>query len=265
MVCCVCAGDSTQSWLETGYVPPVGYSLQHQGSGVSQQGLLTSPGFVKGQSEHQDSDNGPQGLVNGPQGLVNGTAKPHVGFRHQRQTDNPFVDEHWPFTPMAAEPNNGGHALYGNGQYEHLPFDKPATTAAGPLACMGSNLSQQGSAGLIRYGSGDQFTHNNTHTGSLVGRFGAGMVRQGSSPAPGTPFFLHGMSLPWGHPRLGQQQLDPSLTAAASAATANSLVMHGPHSLLERPGPGKHPSALLQMLFSVLSDLTTLSSLASLS
>ena len=224
-----------------GYVPPVGYGLQHQGSGVSQQGLLTHAGCINGQSAllngHQDSHDGPQGLVNGPQGLVNSTAKRDVGFRHQRQTDNPFVDERWPFTPMAAEPNHGGHAPYGNGHYEHLPFDNHAV---GPLARMGSNLSHQGSAGLIRFGSGDQYAHSTTHAGSLADRFGAGVVRQGSSPAPGTPFFLHGMAMPWGHPGLGQQQPIPPLTEAAPAATASSLVMHGPHSLLERPGPGEH-------------------------
>ena len=225
------------------YALPVGYGLQHQGSGVSQQGLLTSPGFVTAHSAllngHQDSDNGPQGLVNG-------TANAKVGFRHQRQTDNPFADERWPFTPMVAEPNYGGHAPYGNGQYEHLPFDSRARSAVGPLARMGSNLSQHGSAGLIRFGSGDQYAQNIAHAGLLQDRFGAGMMRQASSPAPGMPFFLQGMAAPWGHPGLGQQQPDRSLTAAASAATANSLVMHGPHSLLERPGPGEHPSALLQ-------------------
>ena len=227
-----------------GYAPPLGHGLQHQGSGVSQQGLLTNQGYANGQPTlvggHQDFDNGPQGLVNS-------TAKGNVGFRHQRQTDNPFVDERWLFTPMAAEPNNGGHAPYGNGRYEHLPFDNHATSTVGPLARMGSNLSQQGSAGLIRIGSGDQYTHSTTHAGSLANRFGAGMVRQGSSPAPGMPFFLHGIAMPWGHPGLGQQQPVPSLTSAASAATENSLVMHGPHSLLERPGPGEHLTALLQI------------------
>ena len=244
MLRCVHSGDSNQSWLEMGYAPPVGYGLQHQGSGVSQQGLLSNPGFVNGHSAllngHQDCNDGPQGLVSGPQGLVNSTAKGSVGFRHQRQTDNPFVDERWPFTPMAAELNNGGHAPYGNGQYEHLAFDNRAMTAVGPVARMGSNLSRQGSAGLIRFGSGDQYAYSTTHAGSLGDRFGAGMVRQGCSPAPGMPFFLHGMAMPWGHPGLGQQQPALSLTDAASAATANSLVMHGPHSLLERPGPGEH-------------------------
>lgn len=221
-----------------GYVPPVGHGLQHQGSGISQQGLLTNQGYAHGQpalvNGHQGFDN------NGPQGLVNKTATGNVSFRHQRQTDNPFVDERWPFMPMAAEPNNGGHAPYGNGRYEHLLFDNGATSTVGPLARMGSGLSQQESAGLIRLGSGDEYAHSTTHDGSLADHDGSGMVRQGSSHAPGMPFFLHGMAMPWGNTGLGQQQLIPSLTAAASAATANTLVMHGPHSLLERPGPGEH-------------------------
>ena len=250
------SGDSNQSWLEMGYAPPIGYGLQHQGSGVSQHGLLTNQGLVNSQqvlgNVYQEPGNGPQGLVsgsqglvNGPHGLVNSTAKSNVGIRHQRQTDNPFVDERWPFTPMAAEPNNGGHTPYGNGYYEHLPFDNRATSAVGPLARMGSSLSHQGSAGLIRFGSGDQYAQGTlVPPGSLADGFGAGMVRQASSPAPGMPFFLHGMAMPWGNPSLGQQ-LAPAKTAADSAAAANSLVMHGPHSLLERPGPGEPANALL--------------------
>lgn len=223
---------------------------------MSQHALLTNQGFASGQpalsdGHHEEPDTGaPLGLVNRPQGLVNSMAKGHVGFRHQRQTDNPFVDERWPFTPMAAEPNNGGHAPYGNGPYGnghhgHLRFGHHATSAVGLQPHMGSNLSQQGSAGLIRFGSGDQYPHGGiSHPWQLADRFGAGMVRQGSSPAPGTPFCLHGMGMPWGHPGLGQQPMSSSLTAASSAAAANSLVMHGPHSLLERPGPGEHPTAL---------------------
>lgn len=231
-----------------GYAPPVGQGLQHQGSGMSQHGLLTNQGFAPGQPAlidgHEELATAPLGLVNRPQGLVNGMATGHMGFRHQRQTDNPFEDERWPFTPMAAEPNNGGHAPYGNGRYDHLRSGDRATSAVWPQPRMGSHLSQQESAGLIRFGSGDQYPHGAlSHPRQLGDHFGAGMARQGSGPAPGTPFFLHGMGMPWGHPGLRQQPVS-SLTAAASAAIADSLVMHGPHSLLERPGPGEHATAL---------------------
>lgn len=218
------SGDSNQSWLEMPYAPPLGYTLQHQGSGVSQQGLLTNQGY-------HEPGNGPQGLVNGPQGLFNGLAKNNLGFRHQRQTDNPFVDERWPFTPMAAEPNNGGHAPYGNENYQHVPFTSRATSAAvGPLARMGST-------GLIRFGSGDQYAHGiMSQPGSLPDHFGAPLMRQASSPVSGMPW--HGPAVPWGSARL-RQELAPGMTASESAALGNTLVMHGPHSLLERPGPGE--------------------------
>lgn len=249
---CTRPGDSNQSWLEMGYAPPVSHALQHQGSGISQHGLLTNQGFASGQPAPIDGpeepDSVPLGLVNRPQGLVNSMANGQLGFRHQRQTDNPFTDERWPFTPMAAEPNNGGHAPYGNAHYDHLWYDHRATSAVVPQPGMGSKLSRQGSAGLIRFGSGDQHAHGVSHPRQLADHVGAGLVRQGSSPAPGTPFFLHGMGMPWGHPGLGQQPVS-SLTTATSAATANSLVMHGPHSLLERPGPGEHPTALPRTAF----------------
>ena len=253
-VCCVCSGDSNQSWLENPYAPPLGYALQHQGSGVSQQGLLPNQGMMNGYHDNDYPGNGPQGLVNGhqglvnnPQGLVNGLqglvnspAKNNLGFRHQRQTDNPLADERWPFTPMAAEPNHGGHAPYGNEAYQHLPFSTRATSAVGPLARMGSG-------GLIRFGSGDQRAHGTVgHSGLLPGQsFGAGLMRQASSPASGMPLHGAAAAMPWGPAGFRQQ---PALerTASNSAASGHSVIMHGPHSLLERPGPGEQQNRLLR-------------------
>lgn len=236
-MCCACAGDSNQSWLEMPYAPPLGYGLQHQGSGVSQQELLTNQGMVNG---YHDPGNAPQGLVKGPQGLVNSPAKNNISFRHQRQTDNPFVDERWPFTPMAAELNHGGHAPYGNESYQNLPFNNRAASALGPLA-------RTGSAGLIRFGSGDQRAHGTvSHPGLLPGQgFGGGMTRHASSPVSGMPPHGATAAMPWGSPGFRQQ---PALerTASHSATSGNSVVMHGPHSLLERPGPGKQANTPLQ-------------------
>ena len=195
---------------------------------MSQQGLLGVPGPV----------NSPHGPINGYHETANG---PQGLFRHQRQINNPFADDRWPFIPMSADHNNADHVPYSNGTLTHLPADRAASTA-GPLRRMGSNLSRQGSAGLIRFGSGDQHGHGATHQhGSMDHRYGfdhigAGMIRQASSPAPEMP--LHGMGMPWVHAGF-QSQWAPAVTAADSQATASSFLMHGPHSLLERPGPGK--------------------------
>ena len=231
-------GDSNQSWLDAAYAPPLGHALQHQGSNVSQQGLLANQGLVSGH----------EGLVNGPQGLVKG----HGAVRHQRQADNPFVDERWPFTPMAAEPNyhNGGYAPYSNPNYAQSQFQNPAASAVGPLNRWGSQQSQQGSTGLTRYGSGDQYAHGTTfHHGLMTNQVGAGMMRQASSPSPGMPLKSYGMPLSLSG--FGPNWM-PATAAAGSSAAANSLVMHGPYSLLERPGPGElmsnTPLCLLGML-----------------
>ena len=58
------------------------------------------------------------------------------------------------------------------------------------------------------------------------------MLRQASSPGQ------FGLGMPW-HTSEMEQQWAPMLTAAGAAASAGSLVMHGPHSLLERPGQGE--------------------------
>ena len=212
--------------METAYAPPVGYALQHQGSDLSQQGLLVNPG-----------------LVNGDQGLVNGYHRsPHaagqqpnnqanMAFRHQRQTDNPFVDERWPFIPMAAETKAVGHIPYATGQYEHLPYSSHERPAIGQLARARSDVSRQGSAGLFNFGSGDQYFTAAQHLSHAQ----PGMVQQASSPRPAPGRASIGPATPWAPAVVASQW---SSAAANSAASGNSLVMHGTHSLLERPGPG---------------------------
>ena len=222
------AGDSNQSWMEMGYVPPVGHTLQRHGSSMSQtlphaqgqnpasQGLANgSTGLVKAGS----------GLVNGSLGPVNVPAKHNAAVRHQRWNDNPFVDQRWPFTPMEAEQQDPTAAFPG---YERLPFDNRPGSPAANLRRAVSNLSRQGSA-LIRNGSGDQYMTNQQWI--VRNRNGAGMMRQASSPGQfGLGMPLPGLEMPW------EQQWAPALPAAA--AVADSLVIHGPHSLLERQGPG---------------------------
>ena len=115
-----------------------------------------------------------------------------------------------------------------NGSFDQLPFDNRPASTAGPLRRAGSNMSRQES-GLIRFGSGDQYVMN--QHGHIVNQMGQGMTRQVSSPGQiGTQMPLHASGMPW------QQQWAPALSA--SDAAPDSLVIHGPHSLLEQPRPG---------------------------
>lgn len=194
------------------YAPPGVYTLHRHGSNMSQEAGSSS-----------------QGLISANPGLVQDTVKSNGTARHQRWSDNPFVDQRWPFTPLLAEQNeNAPHGHAPHSSYQRLPFDNRGESAVGSLARAGSNLPRMGS-GLVRYGSGDQYV------GSPHGQ---GMLRQGSSPGQfgqGMPF--HSSGLPWTASGM-KQQWAPMLTAADAAASAGSLVMHGPHSLLERPGQG---------------------------
>ncbi|KAL0025951.1 hypothetical protein WJX77_006909 [Trebouxia sp. C0004] len=213
------SGDSNQSWLEMGYAPPTAYALQRHGSNMSQDG--PGQGLVN------------PGLITANPGLNQGDSKPNGAVRHQRWNENPFVDARWPFTPLAAEQNDAHHAPYGDGRYQRLPYDNRGESSMGPLVRAGSNVTRQGS-GLIRFGSGDQHVNNN-----LIQRR-QGMLRQASSPGQfaNSPI---GLGMPW-HASEMEQLWAPSigmLTAAGAAASAGSLVMHGPHSLLERPGQGE--------------------------
>ena len=165
------------------------------------------------------------GLINANPGLNQGDGKPNGAVRHQRWSDNPFVDARWPFTPLAAEKNGAHHTPYGDGHYQRLPYDNRGESSKGPLVRAGSNVTRQGS-GPIRFGSGDQYVNN------YPNQRGQGMVRQASSPGQ------FGLGMPWQASEM-EQQWAPMLTAAGAAASAGSLVMHGPHSLLERPGQGE--------------------------
>lgn len=201
-----------------GYAPPAAYALQRHGSNMSQDG--PGQGLVH------------PGLIDANPGLNQGNGKPNGAVRHQRWNENPFVDARWPFTPLAADQNDAPHAPYGDGRYQRLPYDNRGESSMGPLVRAGSNVTRQGS-GLIRFGSGDQYVNN------FLSQRGQGMSRQASSPGQfGLGMPLQGSGMPW-HASEMEQQWAPMLTAAGAAASAGSLVMHGPHSLLERPGQGE--------------------------
>ena len=205
-----------------GYLPPAGYAVQRHGSNISREALPGNQGLIPANP----------GLVSSTQGLVKANEKPNVVARHQRWGDNPFADARWPFTPTAAEHFDGRNILYGQSNYQRLPFDNRAESAVGPLVRAGP--SRQGS-GLNRYGSGDHHADDMiAQRGSAVDRLGSRMLRQASSLGhTGLGMPLHGSGMPW------EQQWAPMLTAADAVAGVSGLVMHGPHSLLERPGPGE--------------------------
>lgn len=213
------AGDSTQSWRELGYAPPGGYPLQRHGSNVSQEAVPGTQGLIPAN---------PGQLGAGP-GPINGSGRPNGVGRHQRWSENPFVNERGPFTPFA-ESNDMRNVPYGS--YQRLPFDNRPESTAGPLVRAGSGLKRQGS-GLIRFASGDQ------HVNGTMSQQASVMMQQASSPGHiGLGMSLYGSGMPWNGS--GMEQLwAPMLTAADAAASAGSIVMHGPHSLLEQPGQGE--------------------------
>lgn len=176
---------------------------------------------------------------------TNGNLPLRVNSRHQRRANNPLEDERWPFTPMAAE-LAGGRAMADGSHF--LPFNN--RTESNRLAF--DALSRQGSAQLVRQRSdlsqrqGSDLSRRELlrPASGLLGQ-GQGLIRQESGQ------LRSGLTQPW------QEAWEPAL-AVDESASGESVILHGPHSLLERHRQGqaqrrgRHTRLGLQTCLSIL-------------